>query len=32
MNFGAVAQFYMDFPQVSDDEVIAALSASGDGH
>jgi len=32
MNFSAVAQFYMDFPQVSDDEVIAALSASGDGH
>jgi putative phosphoribosyl transferase len=32
MNFGAVAQFYVDFPQVSDDEVIAALSVSGDGH
>ncbi|PTR14794.1 putative phosphoribosyltransferase [Nitrosospira sp. Nsp2] len=32
INFGAVAQFYMDFPQVSDEEVIAALSASGDGH
>lgn len=32
VNFGAVAQFYMDFPQVSDEEVIAALSASGDGH
>lgn len=32
MNFGAVAQFYMDFPQVSDEEVIAALSAAGDGH
>lgn len=32
MNFSAVAQFYMDFPQVSDDEVITALSASGDGH
>jgi putative phosphoribosyl transferase len=31
-NFGAVAQFYMDFPQVSDDEVIAALSASGGKH
>jgi putative phosphoribosyl transferase len=28
MNFGAVAQFYVDFPQVSDDEVIAALSVS----
>ncbi len=32
MNFGAVAQFYVDFPQVSDDEVIAALSVSGDDH
>jgi putative phosphoribosyl transferase len=32
MNFGAVAQFYVDFPQVSDDEVFAALSVSGDGH
>jgi putative phosphoribosyl transferase len=32
MNFGAVAQFYMEFPQVSDDEVIDALSASGGEH
>lgn len=28
-NFGAVAQFYMDFPQVTDEEVIATLAASG---
>jgi len=27
-NFGAVAQFYMDFPQVTDEEVIATLAAS----
>ncbi|HEV7929599.1 MAG TPA: phosphoribosyltransferase family protein, partial [Nitrosospira sp.] len=29
-NFGAVAQFYVEFPQVSDDEVIAALGTSGE--
>ena len=32
VNFSAVGQFYMDFPQVSDDEVIAALSATGGEH
>ncbi|PTR05303.1 putative phosphoribosyltransferase [Nitrosospira sp. Nsp5] len=29
INFGAVAQFYMDFPQVTDEEVIAILASSG---
>ena len=29
VNFYAVGQFYMDFPQVADEEVIAILSASG---
>lgn len=28
-HFGAVAQFYVDFPQVADEEVIAILGASG---
>lgn len=28
LNFGAVAQFYQDFPQVTDAEVIATLSAA----
>jgi predicted phosphoribosyltransferase len=28
INFRAVAQFYMDFPQVTDEEVIATLSAT----
>jgi putative phosphoribosyl transferase len=28
-NFGAVAQFYMDFPQVTDEEVIATLADFG---
>ncbi|MBA4142968.1 MAG: phosphoribosyltransferase [Nitrosospira sp.] len=32
LNFGAVAQFYMDFPQVTDEEVIAVLAASGHAH
>jgi predicted phosphoribosyltransferase len=31
-NFSAVAQFYMEFPQVSDEEVIAALGAFGEKH
>lgn len=29
INFHAVAQFYVDFPQVTDEEVIAILSTSG---
>ena len=32
INFGAVAQFYMDFPQVTDEEVIAILATSGQAH
>ena len=32
INFGAVAQFYMEFTQVSNDEVIDALSATGGEH
>lgn len=31
-NFRAVAQFYMDFPQVTDEEVIAILASSGHTH
>jgi predicted phosphoribosyltransferase len=27
INFYAVAQFYMDFPQITDEEVIAVLAA-----
>ncbi|MEK7785829.1 MAG: phosphoribosyltransferase family protein, partial [Chloroflexota bacterium] len=29
LNFQAVGQFYMDFPQVTDEEVIAILAAAG---
>ncbi len=28
-NFATVTQFYVDFPQVTDEEVIAILAASG---
>ncbi|MGH8763112.1 MAG: phosphoribosyltransferase [Nitrosospira sp.] len=30
INFQAVGQFYRDFPQVGDEEVVAILAASGD--